>query len=401
MKHSQGRQSPTSIFDLSYFELENQMKDLGQPSFRAKQIWQWVWQKGCSTFSQMSNVTRELRHTLAQTYSLALPELSHLKTSQDLTIKGLLTMNDREEIEWVLIPEKDHYTLCLSTQAGCSLGCTFCSTGQMGFHRNLSCGEIASQVLIARQVLAQAKTAWPLRNIVFMGMGDPLLNWSQVHKALQVIRDPMGLGFSHRRVTVSTVGIPDKLEDFAQSQLASLAVSLHAPTQRLRMQIMPKAAKLLPLPDLVSRLQQLPLKPRQRVTIEYILLGGVNDSITQAKELHRLLAHIKCKINLISYNPASDLPYTAPASEAVLAFEQLLRAKGQTVTLRKSKGQDIQAACGQLRNSAGQDRKKLSCREIPERSGYAQTRLCQGQRPGAGHCSRSGQWGSTHAGLHE
>jgi 23S rRNA (adenine2503-C2)-methyltransferase len=373
MKHSQGRQGPTSIFDLSYDELENQLKDLGQPSFRAKQIWQWVWQKGCRTFSQMSNVNKELRHSLTQTYTLALPELSDVKTSQDLTIKGLLTMNDGEEIEWVLIPEKDHYTLCLSTQAGCSLGCTFCSTGQTGFHRNLSSGEITSQVLIARQVLAQAETGWPLRNIVFMGMGEPLLNWSQVHKALQVIRDPMGLGFSRRRVTVSTVGVPDKLEDFAQSQLASLAVSLHAPTQRLRMQIMPKAAKLLSLPDLVARLQRLPLSPRQRVTIEYILLGGVNDSITQAKELHRLLSHVKCKINLISYNPAPDLPYTAPAPEAVLAFEQFLWAKGQTVTLRKNKGQDIQAACGQLRNSAGQERKKPSCREIPKRSKYAQT----------------------------
>jgi 23S rRNA (adenine2503-C2)-methyltransferase len=373
MNHYPDYRSPTSIFDLSYRELENRMNSLGQPPFRSKQIWQWVWQKGCSAFSQMSNVSKDLRHILDQTYSLELPKLSALSTSRDQTIKGLLTLNDGEAVECVLIPEKDHYTLCLSTQAGCSLGCTFCSTGEMGFHRNLSSGEIASQVVVARQILTQSKAARPLRNIVFMGMGEPLLNWPQVHKALHVIRDPIGLGFSHRRVTVSTVGIPDTLEAFAESQLASLAISLHAPTQRLRMQIMPKAAKLLPLPDLVARLQQLPLKPRQRVTIEYILLGGVNDSITQAKELNCLLSNLKCKINLISFNPAPDLSYDAPDPDAVLAFEQFLWNKGQTVTLRKSKGQDIQAACGQLRNNAGRQNEDSPLPGDSERSGYAQT----------------------------
>mgnify|MGYP006287855841 CR=1 FL=1 len=340
-----------SMYECTHEELRATLQAWGEPSFRATQVWQWIWQKGCTDFSLMTNVKKELRQRLQETYSLDLPEIQAQATAADGTIKGLLSLHDACSVEWVLIPDRDHYTLCLSTQVGCRLGCTFCSTGRMGFVRNMSSGEILSQVLVAQGVLNQNKAGWPLRNIVFMGMGEPLLNWPQVHKSLQVLRDPLGCGFSHRRVTVSTVGIPKTLERFAQTGLASLALSLHAPTQGLRLRLMPRAARLLSLPELISRLQRLPLKPRQRITIEYILLGGINDGLSQAKELNRLLSRVKCKINLISYNPSPDLAYRAPTQEAILTFEKYLWDKGQTVILRKSKGQDIQAACGQLHNS--------------------------------------------------
>lgn len=347
-----------SLYELTRFELSKQFKAWGQPAFRADQIWQWVYNKGCRDFWRMSNIRKDLRSFLDQTYSLELPPLSVLTSSEDQTVKGLLELWDAEQVEWVLIPDKDHFTLCLSTQVGCSLACSFCSTGRMGFVRNLSAGEIVAQVLVARQILAEQDSAWPLRNIVFMGMGEPLLNWPEVEKSLHIIRDSLGLGFSHRRVTISTVGLPRLLETFAHTQLASLAISLHAPTQKLRQQIMPRAAGMLPLPDLVQRLQNLPLKPRQRITIEYLLLGGVNDGLAQARDLNRLLSCLKCKINLISFNPAPGLPYQAPGKDNVLAFQQFLQNKGQTVTLRKSKGQDIQAACGQLRNTLSRDGSK-------------------------------------------
>ncbi len=347
-----------SLYELTRFELTKQVKARGQPAFRADQIWQWVYNKGCRDFWHMSNVSKDLRFSLDREYSLELPPLSVFTSSVDQTVKGLLELEDTEQVEWVLIPDKDHYTLCLSTQVGCSLACSFCSTGRMGFIRNLSAGEIVAQVLVARQVLAKNQSAWPLRNIVFMGMGEPLMNWPAVEKSLHTLRDSLGLAFSHRRVTVSTVGIPRLLESFAHTRLASLAVSLHAPTQKLREQIMPKAAGMMPLPDLVLKLQNLPLKPRQRITIEYLLLGGVNDGLAQARDLNRLLSSLKCKINLISFNPAPGLPYRAPEEDNVLAFQQFLQSKGQTATLRKSKGQDIQAACGQLRNTPSRDGSK-------------------------------------------
>ena len=373
MDQSPSYQPRPSVLELSRSQLAEMMDRWELPAYRADQIWQWVWQKGCRSFSDMSNVSKELRLRLEQSLSLELPRMEALARSMDGTLKGLVQLDDGNQVEWVLIPDKDHYTLCLSSQAGCSLGCSFCSTGQMGLERNLTSGEILAQVLIARETLSRAQSPWPLRNIVFMGMGEPLLNWAQVEKSLNVLRDPLAFGFSHRRVTVSTVGVPRVLESFARSRLASLAVSLHAPTQELRREIMPKAAAILPLPQLVHSLQNLPLKPRQRITIEYLLLGGINDSLRQAKELNRLLSSLKCKINLISFNPAPGLPYAQPDPEQVLEFERFLWNKGQSVTLRKSKGQDIQAACGQLRSSARKQADQTRGPEAETRSVHAQT----------------------------
>ncbi|MBO5491212.1 MAG: radical SAM protein, partial [Desulfovibrio sp.] len=231
----------------------------------------------------------------------------------------------------------------------CAMGCTFCSTGQMGFERNMSMGEILGQVLVARAHLGDARPDRPvLRNLVFMGMGEPLLNLREVMRALQSLNNDKGLNFSPRRITVSTCGIEKGLRELGESGLAYLAVSLHAPTQELRARIMPKAARW-PLEELVAALQSYPLKTRERITFEYLLLGGVNDGPEQARELARLVGSVKGKLNLIVYNPAEGAPYAAPAEDRVLAFEQCLWKRHITAIVRKSKGQDIRAACGQLK----------------------------------------------------
>lgn len=344
-----------NILDRSFAELEQDLTQLGEPPFRARQVWQWLWQKQCRDFSGMTNISLALRRKLSEGYVLKRPVVEVSRISRDATVKMLLRLADGCLIETVLIPEKDHYTQCLSTQVGCPLACCFCSTGRMGFKRNLSSGEILGQVLVGIAYLEEMQCGLQLRNIVYMGMGEPLFNWEQVKKSLTILGDPRGLNFSHRRVTVSSVGVPGKLQEFAETGLGSLAVSLHAPNQELRARIMPRAAALLSVDALLQTLQSLPLKSRQRITIEYILLGGVNDALEQARDLNRLLSFLRCKINLIAFNPDPKAPYHAPAPEQILAFEQYLWDKGLTVNLRKSKGADIQAACGQLIAAEGSE----------------------------------------------
>ncbi|SDB44661.1 23S rRNA m(2)A-2503 methyltransferase [Desulfonatronum thiosulfatophilum] len=329
-------------------ELEEFIAELGEAPFRAQQIWQWLWQKRVRDFALMSNVSKELRSRLAEAAVIVWPEVDQVQRSRDGTTKFLLALRDGQRIESVLIPEKTHYTLCLSSQVGCSLGCTFCATGRMGLLRNLTMGEILGQVLVAQEHVAGLDTHLSLRNLVFMGMGEPLLNRVNLRRALESLHHPLGLDFSKRRITVSTVGLPGGLSELGSWGLASLAVSLHAPSQELRSQIMPKAARFL-LDDLISELSDYPLQPRQKITIEYVLLGGVNDSLNHARDLVRLLNKVKAKINLIAFHPGPGLPYKAPDLNRVLDFENFLKAKGLPATLRKSKGQDISAACGQLR----------------------------------------------------
>jgi 23S rRNA (adenine2503-C2)-methyltransferase len=340
----------SNLLDYSFEELRQLAGEQGWKPFRAQQIHKWIWQKGTTDFSRMSDLNKEIRFRLQERFRLEHPAVHTVRRSSDGTIKLLLSVEGGDLIETVLIPEEDHYTQCLSSQVGCALGCTFCSTGRMGFSRNLSSGEILGQILVARDYLARARNPLPLRNLVFMGMGEPLLNWPQVERALRIIRDDEGLGFSYRRTTLSTVGIPEPMRRFAESGLGSLAVSLHAPNQELREKLMPKAASIVSLEELIRVLEGLPLKPRQRVTLEYALIGGVNDDLKHARELNRIISSLRCKINLIAFNPDRDIPYRAPDRERVLKFEEFLRNKDKAVFLRKSKGLDIDAACGQLRN---------------------------------------------------
>jgi 23S rRNA (adenine2503-C2)-methyltransferase len=268
----------------------------------------------------------------------------------------LLRLADGERIETVLIPVGPHYTQCLSTQVGCAMACAFCSTGELGLTRNMTAGEILGQILVGRAHLAQAGLP-TVRNLVFMGMGEPLMNLTELLRSLETLGSAEGISIASRRATVSSVGIPAGLKILGDSGLAVPAISLHAPTQELREKLMPKAARV-PLDELLNCLDNYPLKQRERVTYEYIMLGGVNDSIAHAKQLVRLLGQRRCKVNLIGYNPpppdvVPNPPFRAPDAADVLAFEDYLRSKRITTFLRRSMGQDIAAACGQLKLLAG------------------------------------------------
>jgi 23S rRNA (adenine2503-C2)-methyltransferase len=343
------------ILNCTFSELEDFMRNaLGEPRFRAVQVWQWLWRKMARDFEEMTNVSKEVRRRLAESAVIRWPEVRRIEKSADGTEKFLLALHDGALVETVLIPSvaRDGTTRnaqCLSCQVGCAMGCAFCATGGQGFERNMSMGEILGQVLIARKHLDDALPEQPkLRNLVFMGMGEPLLNLREVLRSLETLNDKNGPCFSPRRISVSTCGMEKGLRELGDSGLAFLAVSLHAPNQDLRAQIMPKAAKW-PLDDLLRALEEYPLKTRERITFEYLLLGGVNDGPEHARELVRLLSRLKAKLNLIVYNPTPDSRYTAPSPERVLAFEKILWEKGVTAVVRKSKGRDINAACGQLR----------------------------------------------------
>lgn len=353
----------TDLLNLTRSELEAFVVDeLKQPRFRTDQLWHWLWHRGATSFAQMTNLSRELKALLEERAAIVRPAVDVVRVSRDGTIKLLLRLSDGEKIEAVLIPMAGHYTLCLSTQVGCAMACTFCSTGELGLTRNMTAGEILGQILVSRAYIAENALP-PLKNLVFMGMGEPLMNLTELLRALEILGSPEGISISPRRSTVSSVGIPAGLKILGDSGLAVPAISLHAPTQELRERIMPKAARV-PLDELLACLDAYPLKSRERVTYEYILLGGVNDSIAHAKQLVKILGQRRCKVNLIGYNPpppealaGREAPYRAPAEADVLAFENYLRSKRITTFLRRSMGQDIGAACGQLKLLVGDPRR--------------------------------------------
>lgn len=347
--------APENILDLTHAELSEALGALGAKPFRVKQVWQWLWEKGADSFDAMTNISKDFRAVLAERFVLRHPEVVRVATSRDGTVKLLLGLADGARVETVLIPEKTHYTQCLSTQVGCAMGCTFCATGSLGFSRNLTQAEILGQILVARAHAEAMDTDKRLRNLVLMGMGEPFMNTTNVMRALTTIKQQDGLLFSTRRITVSTCGLPDTLPDFQAAGVGRIAISLHAPTQALREQIMPRPAKALPLDRLMDDLAEYARHSREYVTIEYLLLGGLNDDLHTAQELVRLLSHFRSKVNLIVYNPPANpdedhapVRYKKPAPEAVAAFQQHLEAKGIICVVRKSKGEDIDAACGQL-----------------------------------------------------
>jgi 23S rRNA (adenine2503-C2)-methyltransferase len=345
------------LCNLAFPELEAFVTgEMGQPRFRALQIWQWIWRKNAADFDAMTDIARETRAMLARRAGLIRPRIAAVRESRDGTVKLLLRLADGEHVETVLIPsdapgrEKNpRITQCLSTQVGCAMGCVFCGTGSMGFTRNMTMGEILGQVQAARTYLNDTVPERPvIRNLVFMGMGEPLLNLDEVMRSLRTLHHPRGLNFSARRITVSTCGVERGLAELGNSGLAFLALSLHAPTQELRARLMPRAAAW-PLDKLMAALETYPLKTRERITLEYLLIDGVNDGPEQARQLARLCSRLKAKLNLIPCNPAPSSPFRPPTQETLLAFEKILRDKSITAVLRKSRGQDIEAACGQLR----------------------------------------------------
>ena len=329
--------------NLNQSAIERLMDQLGEKPFRARQLLGWLYRRQARSLQEMSDLSKDLRQRLAASSTLRWLEPSHVLTSQDGTRKFLYRLPDGQTIESVLIPEEDHHTLCVSTQVGCRMNCSFCRTARLGFKRNLEPWEISGQILSAQRLLADHSR--PLTNLVFMGMGEPLDNLDNLLVSLEHVLGNMG--FSQRRVTVSTVGLLEQIQRFAQHTPASLAISLNASDDDLRSQLMP-INRRFGLDDLRAVLMSYPLKPTRRITLEYILLAGVNDSLDQARQLALWCRGLRCKINLIAFNDYPGAPWRAPPEAQVLAFQEVLINSHLTALVRRSRGQDIGAACGQL-----------------------------------------------------
>lgn len=340
-------QGTREIIDLKNFtlpELEAWIVSLGEKPYRAHQIMRWMYEAGASSFNLMTDLPRALRERLAATASLGHLTIKTITRAADGTNKFLFALEDGNCIETVLIPEKRHHTICVSTQLGCAMGCAFCMSGKRGLLRNLSIAEIINQVLIIRKQYLPEGT---VINLVFMGMGEPLDNYENLLKALHLLTDPAGFNISHRRITVSTAGLIPQLERLSRELPVNLAISLNAPRDRLRTRLMP-INKIYPLAELIAAASRLPLPARKRITFEYIIMKGVNDSVEDAHNLAALLKRVPCKINLIPFNEHEGAAFKTPDGPAIEQFREYLTAKRFTVMLRQSKGGDVAAACGQL-----------------------------------------------------
>ena len=338
-------QKKTDIKELTIDQLVLWLESKDLEPYRAVQILKWIYLRQADTFEIMTDVGKEIRELLSRYFSIALLEKARIETSQDGSKKYLFKLNDGKYVESVLIPEKDHYTLCISSQVGCAQGCRFCLTARGGFVRNLTRGEIINQVRDVSKCLDDSKR---LTNIVLMGMGEPLANYSNVVSAVNTITDSdTGLGFSSRRLTISTAGLTPKLSDLGRDTTVNLAISLNATDNKSRNMLMPINRKY-PLEKLLDACAEYPLKPRRKITFEYTLIKGVNDSIKDAKRLVKLLRPIRAKINLIPFNAYEGSEFNRPEESVILSFKEILNKNNYTAMIRHSKGQDISAACGQL-----------------------------------------------------
>ena len=339
-----------NILDYTREELVQWLENKGSRSFRAGQIFKWLYLKQAQSFDEMTDLGKELRSLLEENFYLDRLELEDKQVSSDTTEKFLFRLNDGHHIETVLIPEKDHFTLCVSTQVGCAMDCKFCLTAKGGIKRNLTVAEIVSQVRDARFYLVQKKIE-PLKlsNIVFMGMGEPLANYDNLIKALSIIMDTdYGMKFAARKVTVSTSGLVPKIEQLGRDTDVNLAISLNATDDKTRSQLMPINNKY-PIAALLEACARFTMKPRNKITFEYILIKGINDSKQDALKLVKLLAPIRAKVNLIPFNEHEESPFRRPEPKQILSFLQILLDRDMTAMTRKSKGDDISAACGQLK----------------------------------------------------
>ena len=334
-----------NLFGKDRRELADLVVSLGHPPFHARQLFAWLYAQRRTEFSAMSNLPRPLRAALAGRYSVSHPNVELRQTSRDGTVKVLLRLSDGMAVESVYIPEKGRTTLCISSQIGCALGCSFCLTAKMGRVRDLSAGEIAGQVA----VLASSHRLEPnAYNLVFMGMGEPLLNYDAVLSAFRLLTDPEGFGLSWKHITLSTAGVVPGIRRLAgETSRPRLAVSLSATTDALRNRLMP-INRAYPLSELFRALREFPLKPRERVTLEYVLLKGINDTPEDARRLADLAGSIPLKTNLIPYNEAAVEGYAATGAEPAEAFRNILVNRGVRASIRRRRGADISAACGQL-----------------------------------------------------
>jgi 23S rRNA (adenine2503-C2)-methyltransferase len=335
------------LFGLDRAELSSLCEQLGQSAFRGKQIAEWLYSKGTREIGSMSNLPSAMREELARTSSISRSEVVTQSKASDGTTKNLLRLSDGETIESVLLPYPDRTSVCVSTQVGCPAGCMFCATGMSGFVRNLTAGEIVDQVLTLQSFDGLRMPASRVTHVVFMGMGEPLMNCENVVKALHLLNDEVGIGM--RRMTLSTIGIPSAINMLRQLDLQiTLAISLHAPDDTLRRQLIPLAGKH-PLDELIQVCRAYADHTKRRITFEYLLLAGVNDSPAQASALAKLLRHTLCNVNLIPFNEVAGVSYKRPTRDAIRAFRAVLEEAGIEVTQRMERGHSISAACGQLR----------------------------------------------------
>lgn len=322
----------------------------GEKAFRAKQVYQWLWQKSASSFDEMTNLSKSTRALLDEHFEFKLLEVDLMQRSVDGTIKNAVKLHDGASVESVLIPTEKRITACVSSQVGCSLDCTFCATASLKRMRNLAPDEIYDQVVVIDR---QGKEFFgrPLTNIVFMGMGEPLLNYANVLSATEKITDPKGLGLSPKRITLSTIGVPKLIKKMADDGVKfNLAISLHSAIEEKRAKLMPLAHRSATLADLRESLQHWYRETGRGVTFEYVIWRGINDTEKDALALAKFCGAIPTKVNIIQYNPIDNGPYTQASQEAVDMYKATLESKGIIATIRHSRGQDIDAACGQLAN---------------------------------------------------
>lgn len=349
-----------ALLNLSFEALRNYLQDLGVKPFRSAQIWNWLYQRGATSFEAMRNLPAPLKAELAEHFSLSRPTVVLDQLSCDGTRKWLLRLADGNEIETVYIPEEDRGTLCISSQVGCLMACRFCHTGTQVWVRNLTPDEIIGQVLIARDCLNEwTSEKRQISNIVMMGMGEPLYNYDNVAQALEIIMDHRGLSISRRKITLSTSGVVPMIGVCGQDLGVNLAISLHAVTDDIRSQIMP-INKKYPIAELMQACRNYPgLKNARRITFEYIMLKGINDSLADAKGLVRLIRGIPAKINLIPFNAWPGSPFECSSPETIAAFADVMLRAGYATPIRTPRGQDILAACGQLKSESERIRKNI------------------------------------------
>lgn len=338
--------STSPLLGATEAELAETLASAGEPKYRARQILDWIYRKGCTSFDEMSNLSKTLRAKLAERFHIIESQVAADQVSQDGTRKLLLRWADGQTTECVLIPDEKRRTVCVSTQVGCPVGCVFCASGLNGVQRNLSAGQIVEQALRAA---AMCDEDAPLSNVVFMGLGEPLANYDNTVRSLRTINADWGMNIGARKITVSTVGLPKQMRRLADEKLQiTLALSLHAPTDELRAELVPWADRV-PIADLVEAANYYFAQTGREVTIEYVLLAGVNDSPKLAAQLASLCRKMRANVNLIRYNEVTGVPYRRPTAESAQTFLETLRDRHVNAHLRKSRGQDIEGACGQLR----------------------------------------------------
>ena len=343
-----------NIYNTSFAELKSFFIDLDEKAFRAEQLWNWLYVKGIDELSGLNNISKNIINKINEQYYLSQFKVSRSLLSKDGTRKWLFELEDGKEIETVYIPDKNRGTICVSSQVGCSLSCSFCHTGTMKFSRNLSTSEILGQVMYVKNFLKDWNNKTDkkkITNIVFMGMGEPLLNYDNVIKSINVLTDQKGLAFSKRKVTLSTSGVVPKILDFKEDSDVNLAVSFHAAFDEIRDILVP-INKKWPIANLLDALKEYSKKRmHKRITFEYIMLEGINDSIKDAKELVKLIKPFRAKINLIPFNPWPGSNYKASSPDQIKVFKKFILDEGKLVaTVRLPRGDDVLAACGQLKS---------------------------------------------------